>query len=307
VNVAHPDVSVIIPVRDGADTIDAQLGALAAQVGAPTWELIIADNGSRDDTVARALAWREKIGEIVVVDASSRPGPSAARNEGVARARGSRLLFCDADDAAEPGWVRAMTAALEHGDAAAGSRRYDALNDRPFGPADWTEPFFRKEPLLGLVAASSHNLAVSRAAFTAVGGFDERLGASEDVDLCWRLQMAGYRMVAAPDAAMQIRRRSGVRGVFRQACAYGRGDRQLAMLYADVATDHLDAVPAPPVDGSGAPQSPPRPPLPAGRPRRIRLPDLEFHAHRWGYVFGKRFGRIDATVAPGRSSSATGI
>lgn len=284
-------ISVVIPVFDAARTIDVQLAALAAQRDLPPWEVIVADNGSNDDSVARAERWRSVL-PLTVVDASARRGPSAARNEGAARARGDVLLFCDADDAAEPGWVRAFAEAMPQADAAAGSRRYDLLNDREFGPADWPAPIFSKEPLVGLAAASSHNLAVRRAVFEAVGGFDEGLAAAEDIDLCWRIQLAGHAFVAVPEASMQIRRRVGLAAIGRQAYAYGRGDRLLAVKYADVQAgrDTRDAPGPLPAPGGHA--------TPTRRSLRLRLPDPEFHVHRLGYRLGRRFGGVDVSVAP---------
>ena len=75
-----PHLSVIIPARDAGATIGTQLEALAAQQWPGRWEVIVADNGSRDDTVARAEAWRDRLPGLRVIDASSVPGASHARN-----------------------------------------------------------------------------------------------------------------------------------------------------------------------------------------------------------------------------------
>src|SRR5690606_10578144 len=93
----RPQISVVIPARDAARWIDAQLGALACQEVPVPWEVVVADNGSTDDTVARAEAWADRL-PVRVVDASGRPGPNHARNQGTAAARGDLLLYCDADD-----------------------------------------------------------------------------------------------------------------------------------------------------------------------------------------------------------------
>jgi hypothetical protein len=73
-----------------------------------------------------------------------------------------------------------------------------------------------------LEAGLSSNLAVRRAAFDEVGGFDESLHVGEDTDLCWRLQLRGYRFKVAGDAVVARRERSGFQQVLRRFTAYGR-------------------------------------------------------------------------------------
>ncbi|WP_146340762.1 glycosyltransferase [Nesterenkonia sp. NBAIMH1] len=281
-----PSVSVIMPAFNAASTIEVQLGALAAQRDAPEWELIVADNGSTDATAEKAREWGSRIRGLRVIDASARRGPGAARNLGAQQARGEMLLFCDADDAAEPHWIAGLAEALGTADAAAGARGYAQLNDSASGPSDWPAPLFSKPPLEDLAAAPSHSLGVRRSAFDAVGGFEERLRTAEDIDLCWRLQLAGFSFSAAPRAVMQIRRRTGLRAGFRQAWAYGRGDRVLERRFGPIAQrrraapDQAAASPDPPAEGSAEVSA-----------RRLRLPDLEFHAYRIGHRMGRALGR----------------
>jgi GT2 family glycosyltransferase len=74
-----------------------------------------------------------------------------------------------------------------------------------------------------LPAGLGANLAVRRQAFDAVGGFAEDLVTGEDVDLCWRLQIAGYRFAVAEAAVVAKRDRVGFTDVFRQGFAFGLG------------------------------------------------------------------------------------
>src|SRR3954464_1168336 len=98
---AHPlpeRISVIIPVRNGADTLAEQLEAPAGQTYSGEWEVILADNRATDGTRARAEQGSSKLPVLTIVDASERPGSSFARNCGAAHATGDFLAFCDADD-----------------------------------------------------------------------------------------------------------------------------------------------------------------------------------------------------------------
>jgi GT2 family glycosyltransferase len=232
-------ISVVLPVRDGLPWLDAQLGALAAQECDEPWEVVVADNGSLDASMSLARSWADRCDAISVLDASARPGPSAARNAGVRSARGELLAFCDADDVVQPGWLRACVEALGHADVVAGAFDLSSLNadlddaaslahrspsTADIGPASTTQLGF-------LPAGLAANLAVRRAAFEAVGGFDEMLFVGEDIDLSWRLQLEGYRFTIAAAAVVAKRERAGLGPHFRRALAYGRCGPRLYRRY----------------------------------------------------------------------------
>lgn len=292
---ADVTASVVVPALDAAGTLEAQLRALARQQADVSWELLICDNGSTDGTAELARRWQGAIPGLRVVDASRRRGAAAARNAGAAVARGSLLLFCDADDEVGDGWLSSMVEALGSSEAVAGARRYDRLNAERFGPDDWTAPLFRLPFGPPLPAASSNNLGVRRAVFDEVGGFDESLRTGEDVDLCWRLQLAGHRLTGEPRAVVDVRRRSGVVGVFRQSYGYGLGDAVLARKHAgQVAVPQAAGVPdraaagsVPSADDGG----PSRLRRALGRLVRLQRPvNPTFAAARVGRWLGRRRG-----------------
>jgi GT2 family glycosyltransferase len=68
----------------------------------------------------------------------------------------------------------------------------------------------------------SANLAIRRVTFEAVHGFAEELFPGEDVDLCWRLQLAGFRFALASDGIVEKRERAAGRPIFRASWAYGK-------------------------------------------------------------------------------------
>ena len=114
-------VSVIIPAFDAAETLDEQLAALARQTPPFAWEVLLCDNGSRDGTVELATSWADRLPGLRIVDASSRRGPSFARNEGAQASAASLLLFCDADDIVADDWVERMAEGLSRASLVAGS------------------------------------------------------------------------------------------------------------------------------------------------------------------------------------------
>ncbi|HEY2645165.1 MAG TPA: glycosyltransferase [Galbitalea sp.] len=306
------DTSVIIPAFNAQKTLGEQLAALARQRVPFAWEILVCDNGSKDGTSDVVRSWEQSLPNLMLVDASARPGPSAARNIGADHARGKALLFCDADDVVNDDWLSAMHAALQSADFVAGGRRYTLLNKATAGPADWTEPLFTKSFLPQLPAGSGSNLGVDAELFDRVGGFDESMRAAEDIDLCWRVQLAGYPLVAQPDAVIQMRRRTGLWEIFRQSYSYGAGDRILLHKYAVIIASRSSRqtfvrTAEPPDGGTSEP----------ARIRRAahnvvgrRFPsDLAFAVDRYARRLGLRFGRVDrsaprVTLGPPSTSGA---
>ncbi|HEY7213866.1 MAG TPA: glycosyltransferase family A protein [Thermoanaerobaculia bacterium] len=227
-------LSVVIPVLDAAAFLPQQLAALAEQSWAGDWEVIVADNGSRDGSVEVARAAAARLPRLTVVDASDRRGQAHARNVGAAAARGEALLFIDADDVAAPGWLAALGRALaEHPFVAS---RFDTarLNE------PWVEEARGNPQAMGLNPyvyppylphAGGCGLGIRRALHERIGGFDETLAALEDTDYCWRLQRLGVALRFVPDAVVHVRYRGDLRGIFRQGLFYGEHNVRIYARY----------------------------------------------------------------------------
>jgi glycosyltransferase involved in cell wall biosynthesis len=244
-----PRLSVVIAAYDAQDTLGAQLDALRAQRPAWPWEVLVCDNGSTDGT--RALVERHRAAgmpEVRVVDASARRGPAAARNIGVAAARGRLVAFCDADDVVGDGWVAAVDRGLATHRVVAGPFEIDRLVEGSPFRVTWSSQLHgltRSGVLDGLVTAGAGNLAMHRSVFEEVDGFDEEFSTAEDDDLCLRMQLAGHPIGFEPGMLLHVRRRGGLRVVARQAFAYGRGHRLLEHRWALVAATWTAPGPAP--------------------------------------------------------------
>lgn len=229
-------LDVIIPVRNGASTIGAQLDALAVaheRVPGAAVRVVVADNGSCDDTVD--VVRKHRSGLIVdVVDASQVPGPSAARNAGVAACAAPWLAFCDADDAVDVGWLDAIVRRLESGaELIGGLLSYALLSDETAMASRGARSVGVVSVLGFLPFAHSANLAVTRAVFDELGGFDPALAVGEDIDFSWRAQLGGHELVVALDAVVHYRLRTGFRAVWGQAAGYGSAEVTLERRFAD--------------------------------------------------------------------------
>jgi glycosyltransferase involved in cell wall biosynthesis len=190
-----PAISVVVPARDAAGTLPRTLECLAAQSHSVSVEVILADDGSRDETVQLA---REAPLDVRVVR-QERKGPAEARNMGVAAARAPALAFLDADCFPQPGWLAAGLRALGEADLVQGRVLPDPAT--PVGPFDRTLVVGAE---VGLWETA--NLFVTRDCFDRVGGFEDWLEVelgktmAEDVWFGWRARRAGARTSFCADA-----------------------------------------------------------------------------------------------------------
>lgn len=218
-------VSVVIPAFNAGGTITGQLEALAAQVGGSAVgdvEVLVADNGCTDDTVAVVAGFRDRL-RVRIVDAGARSGPAAARNIGAEAARGELLVFTDADDVVVPGWVDAWCRLDPHSRFATGPvQAFDAGEP---APRALTATAMHPPTHLGFLPyALGTNFAVRRDVFAAAGGFPEDRSTAEDVVLSWELQLGGVALDFVREAGVAKRRAGSGRATLRQHYRYGMSD-----------------------------------------------------------------------------------
>lgn len=215
-------LSVIVPCFNASNTIGMQLDAFAKQEWSQPWEIIIADNGSTDNTLAIVQEYQTKMPHLRILDASSKSGAAHARNVGAKNAKSEALAFCDADDVVSPTWVAAMGEGLAKYDYVAGRSEHWKLNEpwlvKVFDGEEGNGVYF-EHPYLPLV--SGNNFGVKRKLHEAIGGFDERLLKLQDVDYGWRLQEAGAKIYEIEEALVHFRFREKISDICRRAWLSG--------------------------------------------------------------------------------------
>ena len=189
----RPLVSFVIPVKNDAQRLRRCLASIVAnEYPRELIEIIVVDNHSSDGSgrVAR------EYGAVVLHSATG--SVAELRNRGARASLGTILAFADSDHEIDSRWIDTAVDVLSvRGIAATGApcvsepcanwvqQQYDGLRERLVARQDVT--------WLG-----SGNMAIKRAAFQQVGGFNADLTACEDVDLCNRVLTAGHRIVADP-------------------------------------------------------------------------------------------------------------
>ena len=210
---------------NGAPWIGQQLEALCQQRG-PVFEIVVADNGSLDRTPEIVSRFQARVPQLTMIDASALSGQCFARNQGAAAASGEQLLFVDQDDVVAPGYVEAMSVALDEFDVVGARIDRDTLNEAWAVASRWPAQTHALGDALGFLPyVGGQTMGIRKTLFDEIGGFDLAMpGAVEDVDLCWRAQRHGGRIGYVPGAVLQYRYRPSLRAQAGQAFSYGRAE-----------------------------------------------------------------------------------
>ena len=223
-----PRVSVIICVYNGVDRVWKAIESLApGVVNYPDYEVVVVDDGSSDGTQELVENY-----DFVKLIRAKHGGLSRARNLGAEAADGDIFAYTDDDCEVDPDWLYWIA----RGYAEQG---VDAMG----GPNIPPEPLDEDEAVVAAApGAPSHvmlndreaehipgcNLTVSRVAFEAIGGFSEVYRvAGDDVDFCWRLEKAGFKMGFHGAAFVWHRRRTSMYRYFKQQKGYGKAEALL--------------------------------------------------------------------------------
>jgi len=215
-------VSVIIPARNAEPLIGLAVhAALAERAACREMDVIVVDDGSTDDTAARA----EHAGARVVtreVSAGAEGNPTAARNLGAAHATGDLLVFLDADCTPRPGCLAALLRAHAGGavcvGGALGMPPGLSLSSRTDYYAGWYHVHDRR-PRGFVQQHPPCNLSIRRSAFETTAGFTESPGiAYAHEELAWQAELSrrGQRIVFEPGAVAEHWNRPGWGNLLRR-------------------------------------------------------------------------------------------
>lgn len=203
---AEPLVSVIMANHNGAAHIAAAVRAVLRQTERRL-ELILSDDGSSDDSLARARTAAAGDPRLAILTHAQRGGPAAARNRALAAARGHWVAIVDNDDLIHPERLARLIAQAEadgadiaadnlltfYEDGAAPHAHLPQAPPRWIGPVEYlrTNHVFSELPSLGYLKPIFRRTLTAR--------YDESLTIAEDFDLVMRLLLGGARMRVYPE------------------------------------------------------------------------------------------------------------
>ncbi len=214
-----PRVSVIVCTRDRPQQLPIVLQSLRRQTRRE-FELVVVDNAPRDDRTRRVVQtlWPSAVYVVEPV-----PGLPRARNAGVRVAGGDVFAFTDDDCHAVPGWIDCFQRAFA-ADSALGcvtgpilplelaTPAQEALEARGGFNRGWRRRRHTLEDEAGPVHpvqawrfGAGGTFALARECARALGGFDEALWTSEDLDIFYRVLRAGWALAFEPAAAVRHR------------------------------------------------------------------------------------------------------
>jgi glycosyltransferase involved in cell wall biosynthesis len=195
----QPELSVIVPVLNGAELIGCCVESLLEQsLAGDSYEIIVVDNGSVDGTRELVAAY-----PVLLLEEISHRTPYAARNAGIERARGRVLAFTDADCRPSQQWLERALATMEAAQAdLVGGRVNFVFKGRPTA-GELTDALWHLDVARQIAAkraCMTANLVVKRRVVNAIGRFEASVRSGADGRWTRRATDAGFRLVYAPDA-----------------------------------------------------------------------------------------------------------
>ncbi len=227
----YPFYSVIVPSYNREVEIRELLESFTRLDFPPDrYELIIADDGSTDDTAALVRQFQQTAPFALKFFAQENRGPGAARNMGMSRARGDFFIFIDSDCTVSPGWLQAIDKALhrEQADAFGGPDSFREDFPALLKAINYSMTSFlttggirgHKKKRLGKFYPRSFNMGLSRQLYEKVGGFGG-LRHGQDIEYSHRIIRSGAKVILVPEAVVYHKRRTSLKKFFRQVFNWG--------------------------------------------------------------------------------------
>lgn len=226
-----PIVSVIIPTYNDEKLGDCLKTVRSQNFPLNKYEIIVVDNNSNKSYVA-AITKKLRISYLL----EPRKGAYFARNKGLLHSKGNFILFTDSDCKLDPNWIREMIKPFQ--DNKTGivggvirktkptniiERNTECLAEGQISP--------RMKTFYSLPYVIGASMGFRREVILKLNGFDESFTSGGDVDMCWRVQLAGYKLRIAEKAIIYHNSRTTLSEYYTQYMRYGIGHAHLFEKY----------------------------------------------------------------------------
>lgn len=215
-------ISVIIPVRNEEDSIDALLSRLLEQTLLPD-EIVITDGGSRDETKSIIQGYIDR-GAPVHLISTNGALPGRGRNLAAAHSTGDWLAFTDGGIRPEPNWLEALAEKAEAQQADVVYGTWEPVIDSFFkecAAIAYVAPPIQMDgrPLRPRFIASA---LMRRCVWEKVGGFPEHLRSAEDLLFMDDIEDAKYQIARSPAALVRWQMQPTFWRTFKRFAVYAR-------------------------------------------------------------------------------------
>ncbi|SFR45094.1 Glycosyltransferase, catalytic subunit of cellulose synthase and poly-beta-1,6-N-acetylglucosamine synthase [Robiginitalea myxolifaciens] len=220
-------ISIVVPVFNRPEELQELLGSVAAQESPGVFEVVIVEDGSQRDARHVVKAFEDSL-ELQYHNKAN-TGPGDSRNFGMHKAKGTYFVLVDSDCILPPDYLAVLRKYL-------GNNPADCIGGRDAAHPDFNSlqqavSYTMTAPLTtgGIRGGKapdknfqprSFNMAISREAFKASGGFS-RIHPGEDPDLSLRLKKMGFRIDYIPEWYVYHKRRINFRAFYRQVNRFG--------------------------------------------------------------------------------------
>jgi glycosyltransferase involved in cell wall biosynthesis len=231
------NISIIIPVYNAENTLDQCLQAVTLQRYDGTYEIIVIDNGSNDES--RSIISRYKAVRLLNCAV---PGPAATRNVGINASLYDLIAFTDSDCVPDSNWLENLEKSLTPVLVGVGGPIKNISKGRI---SDYiaTISFNQHQHVTSaLPYLATANALFRKCVLLEVGGFDEtfEIAGGEDDDLGIRLKMKGYNLGFAPEAKCAHFHANSILDFVSQRIRYGFGDAKVLSKYTRVIEVQLE-------------------------------------------------------------------
>jgi glycosyltransferase involved in cell wall biosynthesis len=196
------DASVIIPTYNAEKIIKPVINALLSQQTKKTFEIIVVDDGSSDETAQEVKKIKSK--KLVYLHQKN-TGPAKARNAGAKCAKGKIILFIDSDCVAEKAWLTEMLKPFNDKRVSAVQGAYKTKQKEltaRFGQIEIENRYEKMNKAQEIDWVGSYSAAYDKKVYDSLGGFDESfpIASGEDPELSYKVHERGGKIVFNPKA-----------------------------------------------------------------------------------------------------------
>lgn len=230
------DVSIIIPVYNDPDRIKKALDQLVIQsYPSDSFEIIVADNGSTDNTVKVIQEFCENHpNKVRLIIENNTQSSYAARNKGLEIAKGKILAFTDSDCIPDINWLQEGVSALKAENVSCGGGKISFFfsSDSPniFEHFDSGRKLNQESFIKKAGFSATANFFIFREKIDQYGLFRHDLISGGDYEYGRRLTSAGEKMIYIPNAIVKHPARSTYRAIIKKSKRIAEGEKQLQKL-----------------------------------------------------------------------------